>query len=307
MSVSLLTQQTGSGLKSGADVRLDGVKVGAVASIDPIPGGRQRIMLRLDESQLFGLTDTLGVDFAPGNLFGISEIELRPGAGGTALGNDSVVDLSGVEAARTRDATISTLLRGVGGLTDNVLTPQLATVLSQLSGDLKGFAPLFESIVVTVRAMADTQKLPSSFLLGQLEQPLAGTPSTLDGGLRLLHGPYANTYMASDANRARFDMTIAAVTDGLIPALSGALATGGQYYVGYTDALAPLLNAVAQSVATPQRSGHELSQLLDQLAQAFHDTANGPVLDLAVELRSVPGLAVPLLAGLPAPLPGSGR
>ncbi|WP_405492762.1 MlaD family protein [Nocardia sp. NBC_00511] len=307
MSVDVLTRQLGAGLKSGADVRLDGVKVGAVADIAPITGGRQRITLRLDSSQLFGLTDALGIDFAPGNLFGISEIELQPGGGGAALHDGTVVDLSDEKSSRTRDATLSTVLASVGTLTGDVLTPQLATVLSQLSGDIKGFVPLLQSIVVTIRAMADTQNLPASFLLGQLGQTLSGLPATVDGGLRLLYYPYTNQYMASDANRARFDATIAAIRNGLVPAVDSVLATGEKYYAGLTGPLAPLLGAIAASVGTPQRSGQELSQLLDRLGKSFRDTPDGPVLDIAVELRGVPGLAVPLLAGLPVPATVGGR
>jgi ABC-type transporter Mla subunit MlaD len=82
LSVTLLTDRVGAGIQAGDAVRLDGVKVGSIDSIDTDDSVRQRISLRLDRGELTGVTDALNVDYAPGNLFGVSGRCCPPPAGG---------------------------------------------------------------------------------------------------------------------------------------------------------------------------------------------------------------------------------
>ncbi|WP_194820164.1 MlaD family protein [Nocardia sp. XZ_19_385] len=300
MTVTLVTEQVGDGVEEGSDIRLDGVKVGKITAIATADIGRQRITLQLNKNQLFGLTDTLSVAYAPGNLFGISELALKSGSGGTALTENAQVDLTGRHADRVVDATISTVLQSVGQLTNEVLTPQLATVLSRISTDLKAFTPLIHTIVVTSQLIADTQRLPSSFLLEQYGSTLQGLPPTPDGLLRVLDSFYNSPELMSDSDRARFDASVVLVRDQVIAALPPLLNTAQRYSNGYTDELAPLLTMIARALPPSDRSTREISELLDRLRAALPDTPHGPVLRVDLDLRGVPGMAVPLLQGLPA-------
>src|SRR5690606_5983942 len=117
----------GTGVEPGTEVRLDGVRVGTVDTIEIAGVGRQRITVALNGSHLFGLSDAVTLDYAPGNLFGISAVELHAGAGGTVLTDGAVVDLTGA-AERVHDATLSALLTATGALTEEVLTPKLAAL-----------------------------------------------------------------------------------------------------------------------------------------------------------------------------------
>lgn len=308
LAVTLLTEQVGEGIESGSDVRFDGVKVGTIASLDSATDGRQRIGLHLSQSQLFGLTDALSIDYAPGNLFGISELELRPGEGGTTLTNGTVVNLTGPNAKRAYDATISTLIRSIGTITTDVLTPQFTEMVSKVAHDTRAFTPIFQAIIDLARSITETQQYPTSFLLGQLGDALAGAPPTLDGGFKLLYGPFSNEYMKSEEHRLRLDATVAVIVEQLIPELGDTAAAAQPYFQGYTDGmLAPLLSMLAGTVSAPQRSARELGVLLDRTTNALHDTPDGPVLNLDVDLRGVPALAVPLLGGISAPAPVGDR
>ncbi|WP_405136277.1 MlaD family protein [Nocardia sp. NBC_01388] len=289
LRVVLRTEQVGPGIETGTDVRLDGIKVGAVESINAEPAGYQRVALNLRGNELFGLTDALHVDYAPGNLFGISEIELLPGQGGAALADHTVVDLTGDQANRVVDATISSLLRSIGQLTQDVLTPQLASVLAMVARESHAFTPLIQAIVVSVRAVADTQKLPTSYLLTQLGDSLAGLPSTVNGLVELLYGAYTNTDLRSDAAHKEFDATIAMVKDNLVPGITTVLGTGGANFTQHAAALVPILDAITQTVPAPTRTGADLGELLDRLDRSFRPTPGGPT--LAVDLRLVPVLA----------------
>ncbi|MFD5177567.1 MlaD family protein [Nocardia sp. NPDC058379] len=311
ITVTLRTERVGPGIESGTDVRLDGVNVGAVARIEAEPDGYQRIVLDLAEAELFGLTDALDIDYAPGNLFGISEVELLPRAGGIDLVDNAVVDLTGDRASRVSDVTMSTMLQSIGQLTDDVLTPKLASVLAMIANQTRAFTPLIQTIIVTATLVADTQRLPASFLLGQFGQTLQGFPSTADGTVRLLWTAYENEYMKSDDNRRRFDATIAVIRDDLLPTLTTVLGTGGQYYSGHSLAVVPLLDAIARTVPTPDLTGAQLGELLDRTDRAFQPTPDGPVVrvdaDIDIDLGLVPGLAGPLQAGAPPLLPGGPR
>ncbi|MGY2060590.1 MlaD family protein, partial [Nocardia gipuzkoensis] len=124
LHIALHTEQIGDGVLAGTPVRVDGVQVGTVTDIEPDERGTQRISLRLDRSQLHGIDNSLQVDYAPANLFGISEIELRRGAGGSALRDDTVIDLTGSRADAIFDATMGSMLRTLSQTGDSVLTPQ---------------------------------------------------------------------------------------------------------------------------------------------------------------------------------------
>lgn len=305
IAITLFTEKVGTGIESGSDVRFDGVRIGSVESIAAAGTGRQRIELRVDKTQIAGLTDALSIDYAPGNLFGISEIELRGGQGGTQLGNAAVVDLTGDGGRRTRDATMSALLGSLGQLTNDVVTPELISVLHKIAEDTRAFTPLIQSIVTTVQSIADTQRLPSSYLLRQYGATLAGLPPTTRGLLDLLNAPFSNEYLRQDGKIAKFDANVNMIKDPLIDAVTRTLVAGRTHYNGYIDILAPLLTALAGTVPDPNGSTAELRLLLQRLGAAMPDTPDGPVLNLAVDLRGVPVLAAPLTAALNAPVPAA--
>lgn len=305
LTVELLTDHIGTGIDSGSDVRLDGVKVGAVGSTGVADGGWQSIELELDQSQILGLTDTLSVDFAPGNLFGVSEIQLHPASGGETVVDGSVIDLTGDARDRVDDATISTVLSSLGEFTTGVLTPQLTEVLRRIDIGATAFTPLFQAIIDMIRVVADTQHHPAPFLLREYGSALAGLPWTVDGGIQMLYTAYDSEYMKSADNRTKFDATSSMLKDDLIPALVPVLTTAQPHFNGLTDQIAPILDVIASTVPSPQSTGRDLGVLLTQLDSKFHDTPHGPVVDFSVDLRGIPALSGPLQGALPAGTDGA--
>ncbi|MBF6209689.1 hypothetical protein IU433_05000 [Nocardia puris] len=305
--VAVLTEQVGEGVEPGTVVRLDGVEVGTVAEITAAGAGRERIALALRRSRLFGLTDSLSVDFAPGNLFGITTVGLVPGAGGTELADGAVVDLGDRNSGRVTDATLSALLRSTGLLTEDVLTPRLADLLSRISRDLGAFTPLLEAIGATVRAYTETRQLPPSVLAERFGAALAGAPPMLTGSLDVLESAYENEYMRPPENIERTRRFWDDMQYELLPAVTRTMTTSGRYFAGMLPIVTMVLDLLSASVGTPQRSADQLGELLDRLGAAFQDTPSGPVLRLGVELDAVPGLATPLLSTLGAQTPGGHR
>lgn len=307
MSVTLFTPLVGEGVASGTEVRMAGVKVGSIESLEPAGERRQQMSLELDKSQVEGLTDKLSVDYVPGNLFGITELNLLAGQGGTEIVDGSVIDLTGLDAHRVQDATMSSLLRSIGALGNDVITSDFTEMLHQISLNTTAFAPLMDALVVTLTAVADTQQYSSSFLVGQFASALAGAGPMVTGGLDLVDALVTNKYMSSDANRAEFDANMNMLKDELVPAAAETARTAKPYFHAYIPMLTPLLNIVTSSVSTPRKSADELRQLLDRLDRTFHDSPSGPVLHANVDFRIVPAVSTPLFgAALPAEL-GGGR
>ncbi len=303
MRVTLLTTHVGAGVAAGTDVRLDGVRVGSVASVAIAGAGRQRIGLDLRRSQLFGLTDALTVDYAPGNLFGITALQLNSTSGGTALRDGTTIDLSGRDADRVRDATLTALLESTGRLTDDVLTPKLTELLRKTSHDISAFTPLLQAIGTTARSFTETQQLPPSVLLTQFGSGLSGVPGLLAGAAELLHSDLTNQQLQTQQDLAQFSEMFAGVQKQILPTATTTLYTAQRYFEGFLPIASAFLDLAPGSVSAPQRSEGDLSELLARLGAAFHDSPSGPVVNARVDLEMVPGLAGPLSA-LPAHQPG---
>ncbi|NQE85588.1 MCE family protein [Nocardia terpenica] len=291
--VHLVTTRVGAGVVTGSPVELHGVTVGSVERIEATAPGRQRITVVLRPTAATDLTDTLAIDYAPANLFGISEIALHPGTGGTALRNGGTVELTG--PGRAADATMGRLLERLALTAGQTLTPELTDTLRRVAAEIGALAPILQAIVQVTRIVADTQRYPSSYLLEQYASALPGLGSLLGGSVTLLDDLARIPVLRND--RALFDHAVDVITDDILPAASRTGRTAQHQFGGYADLLAPLLQAVAATVPDPRRSGGELRRLLDNADSAFTDSANGPVLNLEVVLRGVPAVAVPLLGG----------
>ncbi|WP_019927246.1 MlaD family protein [Nocardia sp. BMG111209] len=295
--VALLTEHVGEGIGTGTDVRFDGVRVGSVTALSSMGLGRQRITLSLQHSQLFGLTDGMSVDYAPGNLFGISALQLHPGSGGNILDDGSTVDLTGSAAGRVADATLSTLLQSTGSLTGEVLTPRLSALLGDASRDFTAFTPLFQAIGTTARAFTETQQLPPSVLFARYGSVLAGLPPMLDGGLRVIYAAYTNEYFSAPEHLTHYNDYFHGIQYQLLPAVIHLSGTGQQYAGGFVPIVTQLLDSLTASLGAGG-SGPQLSELLDRLRASFHDSPDGPVLntDVEVDLGTMPAVAAPLSA-----------
>ncbi|MBH0775514.1 MlaD family protein [Nocardia bovistercoris] len=295
VSIVLYTENIGDGIAEGTDVRLDGVGVGEVAAIDPAPLGRQRIELHVDENRLANLDESMRVDYAPANLFGISVIELRRGAGGPALRPGSEIHLTGDRSGDVYDATLGELLRSLSRTSVAVATPQLSQLIGRLATDLRAFTPFMQAVIQFARTVADHQRMPPSEVLGSFGESLGASAGLVDATVSVIARINGIDVLRTD--RPRIDAGIGLVVDTLFPALTTMLSSLDGTFAGYTNMLAPLLNVLAQSVPTPTRSGAELGELIGRVDAAMPDSGSGPVLNVDVDLSGVPAVAVPLLGG----------
>ncbi|WP_405165007.1 MlaD family protein [Nocardia sp. NBC_01499] len=290
--IQLHTEEIGEGVIPGTKVRMDGVTVGEIATIASAEQGRQLITLDLDRTETASLTDTFTVDYAPDNLFGISALTLRRSAGGTPLRAGAVIDLAGKNANKVTDVTMGSLLRSLTDTSTEVLTPKLTELITQFNGDLHAFTPLLEAIVTLSRAVADTQRYPTPYLLDQYSSLFGGLGTFASSTFRLLDALMNIEVLVND--RPKYDAFIGMVVNDAFPAIGQVGDAARGQLLGYTQMLTPLLQAMAATVSDPKRSGAESTELLDRLNRMFTDTPDGPAVNVAVVLRGMPGIAGPL-------------
>ncbi|MFF2088358.1 MlaD family protein [Nocardia sp. NPDC058176] len=292
LRIALHTEHLGDGISAGSQVRIDGVTVGEVAAVTPGERGTQQISLLLDEHRLHGIDDSLAVDYAPTNLFGIAELELLRGTGGSPLRAGAVLDLTGPNADRVYDATMSAILRSLSQVGMTVTSPQMATVVSQLAADFKAFTPLVQALITVAKTIADNQDVAPSELFGRLGPAFDGGGQFAGATMQVIDT--LSEIRVTQVDKDRYDIGVGVIGGSILPALTTTLNTAGGHFAETTDMLAPMLLALAQMSPSPQRTGAELTALLQNLRGAMPDGPDGPVLNLDVELSGVPGIAVPL-------------
>lgn len=292
LRIALRTEHLGDGISAGSQVRVDGVTVGEVAEVTPGERGTQQIALLLDSARLVGIDDSLAVDYAPTNLFGIAEIELRRGTGGSPLREGSVLDLTGANGDRVYDATMSAILRSLSQVGMTVTSPQMATVISQLAADFKAFTPLVQALITVAKTLADNQDVMPSELFGKLGPAFDGGGQFAGATMQVID--QLSEIRVTQVDKERYDIGVGVIGGSILPALTTTLTTAGGHLAETTDMLAPMLLALAQMSPNSRATGADLTALLRNLRGAMPDGPNGPVLNLEVELRGVPGLAVPL-------------
>ncbi|WP_405134829.1 MlaD family protein [Nocardia sp. NBC_01388] len=278
LRIQLRTEQIGEGIAPGTPVRFDGVAIGRISEVRPADTGRQLLTLDLDPAQIGGLTDSLTVDYAPENLFGISTVAVHTAPGGTALRAGQVIDL----ANRVNDVTMSALLRSLTQTSTEVLTPKLIQLLTQVDTDLRAFTPVLRAVVELSRTVADTQQYATSYLLSRYAGFFNGLGGFTSATFKLVKAIMDIEIFRND--RDRYDASIEVMRQGVLQGLGTTFDAVYQQFGGFTDPLAPVVQALADTVPDPATSHAQLTETIDRLGRIFADTPDGPALRVAVTL-----------------------
>jgi hypothetical protein len=121
------------------------------------------------------LTDSLGVDFRPANYFGVTAVNLIPGAGGQALRNGMRIDTS-----PKGNFTLQALLSRLGEISGGVVTPQLIQVIDRATRYTDGLNPLIETMLIAADAVARVQTVSTEQLLRNTTGVSVAFPSFLN-------------------------------------------------------------------------------------------------------------------------------
>lgn len=296
LRIQLYTNLVGDGVTPGTDVVLSGVAIGKVATIAPTPEGRQLITLSLQPSKVTGLTDSLNVDYAPSNLFGISAVVLKRRSGGAPLQMGQVVDLTAGD--RVADVTVGSMMRELSTSANEVLTPQLAALIKRAATDLAAFTPTLETLISVGRAIAVTQRYPSSFLIEQYAAFIKGVATFSGSTIELINEIYHMEVVKNEGQL--FDTGVSLVVDQLFPMLADVLWTAHKY-AGNADGTTALLRQISLLNPDPERTGAGAAELIKRINEMFVNTPAGTELDVPVKviLRAIPVIAEQLPAAPP--------
>lgn len=281
----------GQGVVAGTVIQMHGVKVGEVTQITNLPGGAVRLTADLQRAPTAGLTDTVGIDFRPANYFGVTGINLRPGQGGQALAQGSLV-----KTTPSGNFTLPALLSRLGELSHGVVTPHLIDVIEKVTDYADSLDPLLETMLVMSNSLAKVQTVSTARLLTNtagISVALPGlTHATMSTGNLFVHAGelgtvseeyYAHTYRAS----------IEDIATGLFGALGKLLGSHPTDLYPATNLL-KVLTDTAPGLVPSDAIADTLRELRTRLEKLFAGPPDRRAVNVRVILDSLPGVAAPI-------------
>lgn len=135
--VTVISQRAGLVMNPDAKVKMRGVQVGKVASIDPLPNGQAAIHLAMDPSQLHFIPGNVLVDIASSTVFGAKSILLVEPAQPSAQRLHSGQTLQGQHVM----VEINTVFQQLVSVLSHIDPPKLNESLGALAQAFSGRGP----------------------------------------------------------------------------------------------------------------------------------------------------------------------
>ncbi len=300
ISVAIKTQYVGQGVAKGTAVVMHGVQVGEVTAISSLPGGGVLLNTTLQKEPVAGLTDTFKIDFRPVNYFGITGLNLLPGAGGHALR-----DGTQVSTAPQGNFTLQALLSRLGELSRGVLTPQLIQVIDRTTQYTDALNPLIETALIAANAIADTQTVRTAQLLTNAASLSTAFPpfvdAMTDAGIHFLYPDnYTNTAAWDDSDEYFENRTIKTLE--MSQGDAGIFGHVGKLESSHVSDLLPVIESlkaltdVVPPLIRPESVAQTLVELRSRLQKLYAGTPEQRALQVRIVLDSLPGVAAPLAA-----------
>jgi hypothetical protein len=297
ISVAIDAPYAVQGIAKDTPVVMHGVQVGKVTAVSSLPGGGVRLDTNLQKKPAAGLTDTMQIDFRPANYFGVTGINLIPGAGGQAL-RDGIR----INTVPKGNFSLQALLSRLGQLSTGVITPQLISVIDRATRYTDALNPLIETVLIASDAVAKVQRVPTARLLANTTGLSVVFPSfltaTTDAGDNLSHAD--NNWM----HKGMGDLNDQEVRDYMIPQVEaitvGLFGEIGQLEGAHVADLLPLINGIKPltdavvPLLRPVGVGDMLVELRSRFEKLYAGTPEQRALQVRIVLDSLPGVAAPL-------------
>lgn len=299
MSVAIDTGYVGQGVGKGTPIVMHGVTVGRVTAVSNLSGGGVRLAADLEKTPTRGLTDALGIDFRPVNYFGVSGINLTPGAGGQPLR-----DGMRISTAPKGNSTLQALLSRLGQVSTGALTPQLIDVIDRATRYTDALDPLIETTFIATNAVARAQTVSTMQLLTNATGLSVVFPSTVntlvDTGVNALHNDQNFNHRGSadptdDDWQHRYLATLQVASEGVFNDIGkleskhvGDLLQVIGSVKALTDVVPPLIR--------PEGFAQTLAELRSRFEKMYAGTPEQRALQVRIVLDSLPGVAAPVAA-----------
>jgi hypothetical protein len=280
----------GQGVATGTALLVHGVKVGEVTQVSSVPGGGVRMAAELRQGPTAGLTDAMGIDFRPANYFGVTGINLRPGDGGRALVNGSLIKTTPVG-----NFTMQALLSRLGELSHGVFTPHLVDVVQRATDYTDGLNPLLETMLVVSTSVTNVQSVSTAQLLTNTTGISVAMPGFVNGmmstGNYFVHATLDN--VTEDFYKNTYTPTIAFTNTSLFGATGNLLTSHSTELAPMVDMIKVLTDVVpglvpADAIADTAR------ELRTRLEKLFAGSPEQRAINVRVVLDSLPGVAAPI-------------
>jgi hypothetical protein len=280
----------GQGVATGTALLVHGAKVGEVTQVSSVPGGGVRMAAELRQGPTAGLTDAMGIDFRPANYFGVTGINLRPGNGGQALVNGSLI-----KTTPAGNFTMQALLSRLGELSHGVFTPHLVDVVQRATDYTDGLNPLLETMLVVSTSVTNVQSVSTAQLLTNTTGISVAMPGFVNGmmstGNYFVHATLDN--VTEDFYKNTYQPTIAFTNTSLFGATGNLLTSHSTELAPMVDMIKVLTDVVpglvpADAIADTAR------ELRTRLERLFAGSPEQRAINVRVVLDSLPGVAAPI-------------
>lgn len=314
MSVALTVPYLGQGVTDGTPMMLHGVEVGTITAITNLAGGHVRIDADLQTHPAQGLTDAFQIDFRTANYFGVTGVNITPGAGGHSLR-----DGASITTTPLGNYTLQTLLYRLGEITGGVVTPQLISVIDRATRYTDGLTPLVETMVVVAEAVTKVQTVPTERLLRHAAGVSVALPGLVKGisdagwainersGFAIAKVTAPDALLGSDKipvigeplsdeywnTRAR--PTFEVIAGDFFGAVGNLLSSHSTDLAPAVSLVKTLTDTVPGLVA-PEDIGASLAELRSRFEKMYAGSPEQRALQVHVVLDNLPGVAAPISA-----------
>lgn len=314
LSVALTVPYLGQGVKSGTPMMMHGVKVGEVRSITNLPDGQVRLDTELQVQPADGLNDSFEIDFRTANYFGVTGVNIIPGAGGERIRNGA-----SITATPKGNYTLQTLLYRLGEITDGVVTPQLIQVIDRATRYTDGLTPLVETMVVVAEAVTKVQTVSTERLLRNATGASVALPGLvqgiLDAGWHINQGsgfaiarvsapdamlgsdeiPVIGEPLSDEYWNTRARPTFEVISGEFFGAV-GNLLSSHSTNLGSAVNLVKTLTDTVPGLLAPEDVGASLTELRSRFEKMYAGSPEQRALQVHIVLDNLPGVAAPINA-----------
>ncbi|MEW5810374.1 MAG: Mammalian cell entry related domain protein [Actinomycetota bacterium] len=299
ISLSFNVPYTAQGIIEGTALVMHGVQIGSVTAIASEPSGSIRVDTELEKAPTTGLTDAMRIDYRPINYFGVSGINIVPGAGGQALRNGQLIDTT-----PTGNFTLQAMLTQFGQLSNGVITPDLVRVIDRITRYTDGLNPLIETVFIATGAVAEVQSVPVSRLVTNTAGVAVAFPSMIEalvkGGDDISHAD--NNWMregAGDLSEEQWQRDFVPTYEQIVNGIFGSI---GKLEASHISDLLPLVNGIqtitdaGPPLLRPEGLGDMLVELRTRFQRLYGGTPEQRALQVKIVLDNLPGIAAPINA-----------
>ncbi|WP_067813155.1 MlaD family protein [Nocardia inohanensis] len=285
--VNIAAEQVGEGIVEGADVKMDGLRIGQVSKIETRGADSQFVRLSLEPQNAKFLADNVKARFVSSNTLGMTALELfYLGPRGKQLSNGATVTLP----RDSQTVTVTTVVRTVGeqfGKIDAEPIGRIGKVLN-FEGSADGIGKMISTAIDIGRMKVGDEMLVGLDARPSLQQGAAASGDLVRVSHDVLVGFRAQAARLAFLTGHHDDLE--AVATLIAQVIGDALQIFPQPgFSSVVDALISVLDPIGGAAGGLTSFYTRIPQLLDQIDKSFVANPDGTV-SMKIQL---------LLAGLP--------